>query len=91
MKLTVKKICNEVANRHNLEPDSVELHRHKGVWYWCGRAPCLFESTMIGHINLNDWTIDLWLEDFDANIKRWSSLNGEASLREYINSTQMKN
>jgi hypothetical protein len=88
MKLTARKICDAAAKRHNLDPEWVDLSRDQGTWYWGGKAACVFDSSMVSYINLNDWPIERWLEDFDSHVSEWQEnpFNSDRTLREYINS-----
>ncbi|MAD98874.1 MAG: hypothetical protein CMB99_16230 [Flavobacteriaceae bacterium] len=79
-RLTKKKICEAVESKFGLPRGSVELGRWCNCWYWAGACAVPFSETGVSAIKLNDWKLELWLEDFADRVDSYQQLH----LKPYI-------
>lgn len=86
MKLTKNIICKSVADKYNLSIDYVELQRFENIWYWGGKAGSCFIGREAGHMSLNNWNLERWVEDFDMRVEECldNLYSFDGSFKEYI-------
>lgn len=54
-----------VRDKYNLTADQVLLHKAGGFWYWAGDICVLGPDMCTYYTNLNDVSLERWLEDFE--------------------------
>lgn len=86
MKLSKKKIIEVVSKETGVLVSDIGLFKDSGSYYWSGKAGACFSDCCVYINNLEQFSLDRWVDDFKDKEKETLRYSDYKTLADYIKS-----